>query len=431
MSSAVIQIEGLSKLYRLGSVSTGTLSHDLNRWWHRLRGLEDPYAKVGRVNDRSGRETEGYVWALKELSFGVKEGEVLGIVGRNGAGKSTLLKILSRVTAPSAGRVKVRGRIASLLEVGTGFHPELSGRENIYLNGAILGMRRHEISRKLEEIVEFSGCAAYLDTPVKRYSSGMHTRLAFSVSAHLSREILIVDEVLAVGDQVFQQACIRKMEDCARAEGTTVLVVSHNLHVVSRLCSHCIVMEQGGMVCEGPPAEAIQHYGDQVLARFQNTHFSAGPGDTAGDARIRLLFLECFAEEGMIGGVMATDKPVVVEFGLQINEAVPGLRVGFCLHDDSGAIAFSSYHDDALGRRIALSPAPLTKVRCTIPAGILNGGRYWVSPRISAGVKDWLVCRDRSASFETMLTHIQPPTMLYPAGSSVRPGITAPLAIWE
>ena len=265
--SSVIQVENLSKLYRLGEVSTGTISHDINRWWHRVRGKEDPYAKVGQVNDRARgtagdglRPDDHYVWALRDINFTVQQGQVLGIIGRNGAGKSTLLKILSRVTAPSSGRIKVKGRIASLLEVGTGFHPELTGRENIFLNGAILGMRRGEIRRKLDEIVDFSGCAAYLDTPVKRYSSGMYVRLAFAVAAHLEPEILVVDEVLAVGDAEFQRRCIGKLRDISRADGRTVLFVSHNMTAVRNLCTQGIVADQGRLAFAGNIEQAVSHY---------------------------------------------------------------------------------------------------------------------------------------------------------------------------
>src|SRR5437899_7763575 len=224
--STVIKVENISKLYRLGEVGTGTLSHDFNRWWHKVRGKEDPYLKIGETNDRTVKGGSDYVWALKDISFEVKQGEVLGIIGRNGAGKSTLLKILSRVTTPTSGRIKLKGRIASLLEVGTGFNPDLTGRENIYLNGAILGMRRSEIASKFDEIVAFAEVDRYIDTPVKRYSSGMYVRLAFAVAAHLEPEILIVDEVLAVGDSEFQKKCIGKIHQVT-IEGRTVLLDSH------------------------------------------------------------------------------------------------------------------------------------------------------------------------------------------------------------
>jgi lipopolysaccharide transport system ATP-binding protein len=242
--SEVIKVENLYKQYRLGQVSTGSIAHDLNRWWHTVRGKEDPYEKITGLNNRDEEDNNEYVWALQDINFSVKQGEVLGIIGRNGAGKSTLLKILSKVTSPTKGNIKVKGRIASLLEVGTGFHPELTGRENIFLNGAILGMTKSEIRSKFDEIVAFSGVEKYIDTPVKRYSSGMYVRLAFAVAAHLEPEILIVDEVLAVGDAEFQKKCLGKMKDVS-GEGRTVLFVSHNMGAIEDLCSHAMYLEQG------------------------------------------------------------------------------------------------------------------------------------------------------------------------------------------
>lgn len=249
--STVIKVENISKQYRLGKVGTGSLVHDLNRTWHLMRGKEDPYLKIGEVNDRSKKGNSEYVWALQYINFDVKQGEVLGIIGRNGAGKSTLLKILSRTTAPTTGSIKIKGRVASLLEVGTGFHPELSGRENIFLNGAILGMTRQEVKRKFDEIVDFSGVERYIDTPVKRYSSGMYVRLAFGVAAHLEPEILVVDEVLAVGDAEFQKKALGKMKDVSGKEGRTVLFVSHNMASIQALCNKCIYMKDG-LLIEGP-----------------------------------------------------------------------------------------------------------------------------------------------------------------------------------
>lgn len=256
----ILKAENISKQYRLGNVGTGTLSHDLNRFWHKIRGKEDPYLKVGAVNDRSSKAKEEYVWALRDINFEVQEGEVLGIIGKNGAGKSTLLKILSRVTSPTTGVIKTKGRIASLLEVGTGFHPELTGRENIFLNGAILGMTRAEITAKLDEIVEFSGCELYIDTPVKRYSSGMTVRLAFAVAAHLEPDILVVDEVLAVGDAEFQKKAIGKMQDISKGEGRTVLFVSHNMESIQQLCTRCVVLDNGKNTYDGDVDMAISYY---------------------------------------------------------------------------------------------------------------------------------------------------------------------------
>jgi lipopolysaccharide transport system ATP-binding protein len=256
----IIKVENLSKQYRLGTIGTGTLRQDVSRWMHKIRGKEDPYLKIGETNDRSTKGESDYVWALKDIDFEVMPGEVLGIIGKNGAGKSTLLKILSKVTGPTTGRIDYNGRIGSLLEVGTGFHPELTGRENIFLNGAILGMTKYEIRSKLDEIIDFSGCERYIDTPVKRYSSGMTVRLGFAVAAHLEPEILIVDEVLAVGDAEFQKKAIGKMQDVSRYDGRTVLFVSHNMAAVQNLCDKSIVLKNGTISFTGNTTDAINFY---------------------------------------------------------------------------------------------------------------------------------------------------------------------------
>jgi len=262
--STAIKFENISKQYRLGLVSTQTLSHDLNRWWKmNIQGKEDPYLKIGEINDRAHKGESDYVWALKDINFEVQQGDVLGIIGKNGAGKSTLLKILSKVTAPTTGTIKAAGRIASLLEVGTGFHPEMTGRENIYMNGAIMGMTKAEITRKLDEIVDFSGVERYLDTPVKRYSSGMTVRLGFAIAAHLEPEILVVDEVLAVGDAEFQKKAIGKMQDVSKGEGRTVLFVSHNMGAIANLCTRCISLENGSVFEDGSTSEVISNYLDR------------------------------------------------------------------------------------------------------------------------------------------------------------------------
>ncbi|UYZ57458.1 ABC transporter ATP-binding protein [Hymenobacter latericus] len=270
MSDIAIQVENLGKLYRLGEIGTGTLSQDLSRWWARVRGKEDPFALVGETNDRTVRGQSDFVWSLKDVSFEVKQGEVLGIIGRNGAGKSTLLKILSKVTAPTTGRVKIQGRIASLLEVGTGFHPELTGRENIFLNGAILGMNKSEIRKKFDEIVDFSGVERYIDTPVKRYSSGMYVRLAFAVAAFLEPEILIVDEVLAVGDAEFQKKCLGRMKDVSVNGGRTVLFVSHNMDAVRSLCTRGVYMQNGGLHSSGEISEVVANYYQNVSINLKS-----------------------------------------------------------------------------------------------------------------------------------------------------------------
>ncbi|WP_207532693.1 ABC transporter ATP-binding protein [Desertivirga arenae] len=260
MSKIAIKAENLSKAYQLGEFSTGTISRDIERWWAKLRGKEDPFLKIGETNDRTSKGTSDIVWSLKDLDFEINQGDAIGVIGRNGAGKSTLLKVLSRVTTPTTGSVKVKGRIASLLEVGTGFHPELTGRENIYLNGAILGMRKAEISRHFDAIVDFAGVDRYVDTPVKRYSSGMYVRLAFAVAAHLESEILIVDEVLAVGDAEFQSKCLGKMSEVSQGEGRTVLFVSHNMASIKALCQKGILLKNGGLAFQGDVNDAIEKY---------------------------------------------------------------------------------------------------------------------------------------------------------------------------
>ncbi|MEA4986434.1 MAG: ABC transporter ATP-binding protein [Paludibacter sp.] len=264
-----IEFDNISKQYRLGLVSTRTLSHDLNRWWKmNILGKEDPYLKIGEVNDRAHKGTSEYVWALKDINFKVEQGDVIGIIGKNGAGKSTLLKILSKVTTPTTGTIRAKGRIASLLEVGTGFHPEMTGRENIFMNGAIMGMTKTEINAKLDEIIEFAGVERYIDTPVKRYSSGMTVRLGFSIAAHLEPEILVVDEVLAVGDAEFQKKAIGKMQDVSKGDGRTVLFVSHNMGAVRNLCNKAVVLVDGSVAFEGETEQGISFYLNNKLESY-------------------------------------------------------------------------------------------------------------------------------------------------------------------
>ena len=265
----ILKVNNVGKQYRLGVVGTGTISHDLNRWWSRIIGKEDPYLKVGEANVRSQKGSSDYVWAIRNINFEVKRGEVLGIIGKNGAGKSTLLKILSRVTSPTTGEIKTKGRIASLLEVGTGFHPEMTGRENIFLNGAILGMTKAEINSKIDEIIDFSGCLRYIDTPVKRYSSGMKVRLAFAVAAHLEPDILVVDEVLAVGDAEFQKKAIGKIQDISNNQGRTVLFVSHNMLAVKDLCEKGILLENGLITYRGNIGDVV----DKYLSSYESATF--------------------------------------------------------------------------------------------------------------------------------------------------------------
>lgn len=260
--SSVIKVDNLSKIYRLGLISRRTIAEDLNKLWSRITGKENPYLKIGETNVRSVKGKSDYIWALKDINFEVKDGERFGIIGKNGAGKSTLLKILSRVASPTKGNIRIKGRVASLLEVGTGFHPELTGRNNIFLNGSILGMTQKEIKKKFDSIVDFSGVERYIDTPVKRYSSGMYVRLAFAVAAHLEPEILIVDEVLAVGDAEFQKKCLGKMHDVSEREGRTVLFVSHNLQAIKNLCQKTIILNNGELFASGETEEALKRYNE-------------------------------------------------------------------------------------------------------------------------------------------------------------------------
>lgn len=287
--STAIKVENLSKAYQLGEIGTGTISRDLERWYARIRGKEDPFLRIGETNDRSKKGTSDIVWSLKDLNFEIEQGDAVGIIGRNGAGKSTLLKILSKVTAPTSGKITGKGRIASLLEVGTGFHPELSGRENIFLNGAILGMRKHEIKRRLDEIVDFAGIERYLDTPVKRYSSGMYVRLAFAVAAHLESEILIVDEVLAVGDAEFQKKCLGKMGEVSKGEGRTVLFVSHNMHAILELCNRGIILEKGHVVENSDSNKAIKFYQNSLTQLYSDNWVRPIPTEEPKFNKISIL----------------------------------------------------------------------------------------------------------------------------------------------
>lgn len=301
----ILKAGNISKQYRLGQVGTGTLSHDLNRWWHQVRGKENPYLKIGDTNDRSTKGTSDYVWALQDINFEVERGEILGIIGKNGAGKSTLLKILSRVTAPTTGSIKFGGRVASLLEVGTGFNGEMTGRENIYLNGAILGMTKKEIGSKIDEIIDFSGCQRYIDTPVKRYSSGMYVRLAFAVAAFLEPEILIIDEVLAVGDAEFQKKAIGKMQDISKEGGRTVLFVSHDLSAISTLATRTLVLGNGGIIAIEETNKAIAIYSEMQNGESVFTqNFVVGKPSVTG--------VKIMTSEG--GTLHRNEKPFSIEF---------------------------------------------------------------------------------------------------------------------
>lgn len=319
--ATAIEFDHVGKQYRLGLVSTRTLSHDLNRWWQMaVLKKEDPYLKIGETNDRSTFGTSEYVWALRDIDFKIEQGDVVGIIGKNGAGKSTLLKLLSKVTGPTVGTIRARGRIGSLLEVGTGFHREMTGRENIFMNGAILGMTKSDIKLKLDEIISFSGCERYLDTPVKRYSSGMTVRLGFAVAAFLDPEILIVDEVLAVGDAEFQKKAIGKMQDVAEGEGRTVLFVSHNMSAVKNLCKRGILLDKGQISFMGTADETISEYligNSAVLGTSLKDR-----QDKKGNLKIEVERITFRDSRGIDCNQVFSGQPMSIEFDIKKNEEV-------------------------------------------------------------------------------------------------------------
>ncbi len=371
MSKTVIKVENLSKQYRLGLVGTGTLSHDLNRWWARVRGKEDPFLKVGQENVREQTATSDYVWSLKDINFEVQEGEVLGIIGKNGAGKSTLLKILSRITSPTTGKIKLKGRLASLLEVGTGFHPELTGRENIYLNGAIMGMTKEEIAGKIGEIIEFSGISAYVDTPVKRYSSGMTVRLGFAVAAHLEPEILIIDEVLAVGDAEFQKKCIGKMQDVSKS-GRTILFVSHNMSAVNSLCNRCIYLKNGKIVNIGETGAIVNQYlsNENVNLTKQVWKEQERPGGEVVKIHSTRLIDSNYNDIDFV----EMDKKFGIEYVYEV--LVSGHKPNPNMHliNAKNELAFIGIEDS----HMELGKVGLHKTIMWVPAHILNDGGYTV-----------------------------------------------------
>ncbi|MBS7786412.1 ABC transporter ATP-binding protein [Flavobacterium sp. CYK-55] len=373
MSKVVIKAEDLSKAYQIGQIGTGTISRDLERFWvTKVLGKEDPFLKIGETNDRSIKGGSDIVWSLRDINFDIQQGEAVGIIGKNGAGKSTLLKLLSRVTAPTTGQIKVRGRIASLLEVGTGFHPELSGRENIYLNGAILGMRKKEITRKLDEIIDFSGVERYVDTPVKRYSSGMYVRLAFAVAAHLESEILIVDEVLAVGDAEFQKKCLGKMGDISKGQGRTVLFVSHNMAAVKSLCTHGIVLENGRLAFNGGVDQAIDHY----LKNAESYAHRTWPIQTAPKSSfIRLLEVKVLNKHNQIALNHAITDDVKIEFTYEITKENELFLHGFNLFNGHNIHILSSHDKNASSLKTPL-PLGIHSTVITIPGNFLAEGTY-------------------------------------------------------
>jgi ABC-type polysaccharide/polyol phosphate transport system ATPase subunit len=382
MSDIAIKVEDVGKLYRLGEVGTGTLSQDLKRWWAITRGNEDPFAKIGETNDRTQKGSSDYVWALKDVSFEVKQGEVLGIIGRNGAGKSTLLKLLSKVTQPSTGNIKIKGRIASLLEVGTGFHPDLTGRENVFLNGAILGMTKAEVKKKFDEIVDFAGVERYIDTPVKRYSSGMYVRLAFAVAAFLEPEILIIDEVLAVGDAEFQKKCLGRMHDVSVNDGRSVLFVSHNMGAILNLCQKGLLLDKGGVEKKGGITEVVSHYfflgidrnEKQPVDKYRNYKISEAP----------VIIEDVFVEgHEQVMPQLNMGEPIEIIVRTKVRENINGASITLAFFNAEGVqtdMAFSWDDEFYLNLETGTYDICFAPTQLTLPPG-----RYTMSVGLSQG----------------------------------------------
>ncbi|WP_299549989.1 ABC transporter ATP-binding protein [Seonamhaeicola sp.] len=372
MDDVILKIENLSKQYRLGLVGANTIKDDLKRWWYGIRGKEDPFLKIAEENNRKEKGGSNYVWALQDINFEVKQGEVLGIIGKNGAGKSTLLKILSKITSPTTGSVKSKGTVASLLEVGTGFHSELTGRENIYLNGAILGMTKKEIASKIDEIIEFSGCQRYIDTPVKRYSSGMTVRLAFAVAAFLEPDILIIDEVLTVGDAEFQKKAIGKMQDISKGEGRTVLFVSHNMAAVESLCTRVLLLRNGKIFSEGTPTEAINTYLSSYSFSKRIQDFEA-ENNIPTQNGISLYY-------AAVENASASKKTEIIDitsdidicFRIKNDTKESTLSVGYDLKNTRDQVIFGS------GSKFECPVNKVSEVSCRIPAQFLNDDVYQI-----------------------------------------------------
>ena len=389
-----IEFENISKQYRLGIVSTKTLSHDLNRWFTvNVLGKEDPYLKIGETNDRSTKGESDYVWALRDINFKVEQGDVLGIIGKNGAGKSTLLKILSRVTGPTTGHIRARGRIASLLEVGTGFHPEMTGRENIYMNGAIMGMTKREISAKLDEIVDFAGVERYIDTPVKRYSSGMTVRLGFAIAAHLEPEILVVDEVLAVGDAEFQKKAIGKMQDVSKGEGRTVLFVSHNMASIKKLCTTGVVLKNGSTAFSGNIEDAVSYYIGESYS--ENPHLNFEDLNTApGNENIRL---KSFEVSPIVGNEINVESGL--NFNLKFFNYKPNIMMD-ATFELSTIDDICVFHSGKVLTPNKDSKAGIYEVKFNLPPYTLNAGKYKMKLIFGENQSHLLWMNDNVLNFE-------------------------------
>ena len=343
--STAIKIENLSKIYRLGEIGTGTITQDIDRWFKtKIMGKEDPFLKIGESNDRTQKGKGNIVYSLQDINFEINQGDAVGIIGRNGAGKSTLLKILSRVTTPTTGKINIKGRVASLLEVGTGFHPELTGRENIYLNGAILGMRKREIDRKIDEIIDFSGVERYVDTPVKRYSSGMYVRLAFAVAAHLESEILIVDEVLAVGDTEFQKKCLGKMGEVSKGEGRTVIFVSHNMTAVKNLCLNTVILENGRILNVGYTMDVLPLYLENAVMNFNGTVNLNEINRRYSLNIIQLQSISILNSENLIRDILQFGEKPFVYFTYEVIQPIRDVILQIIFYNENNDAILSSHN---------------------------------------------------------------------------------------
>ncbi len=424
MSHTAIKIENVSKLYRLGVYGARTLREDFQRWWWKVKGKGDPLAKIDATNTLESTDNKSYVWALRDINIDVAQGEVLGIIGKNGAGKSTLLKILSRVTLPTEGAIKIKGRIGSLLEVGTGFHPELTGRENIFLNGAILGMKRWEINRKFDDIVDFAGVAKYIDTPVKRYSSGMRVRLGFAVAAFLEPEILVVDEVLAVGDAEFQKRAIGKMQDVSRSDGRTVLFVSHNMGSIRKLCQRTVVLDKGKVIFDGDTGKAIEKYLSYNIDKDINRAFIQWNEDKApGNSKLKLLEIKIHDSKGKIRNNYTQDEDIFITLKYRIKSKISGYRFNIWLKTAYGEIAFiSSSHN--LTQHI--SETGDYAIQTKIPKNLLNTKQYIIALNCGIPGVEYIIKEENflEISIESSGAHGSTYTENWP-------GIVAPKLNWE
>ena len=419
MSSVMIEVENVGKRYWLHHEAPERYTALRDVLARKMKGL---FRAQGSKPKASSSDED--FWALKDVSFQINQGEVVGIIGRNGAGKSTLLKILSRITEPTKGRIRLKGRVASLLEVGTGFHPELTGRENIFLNGAILGMSKAEIRSKFDAIVAFAEVERFLDTPVKRYSSGMYVRLAFAVAAHLEPEILVIDEVLAVGDAQFQKKCLGKMNEVAKT-GRTVLFVSHNMPSIRALCSRGIVLREGRVVFDGGVEDAITAYSDEGGAPSRRAWDSSS---APGDATLQLLGIE-IVQDGS-GGLIDSSKPARVMMEVECTKIEEGLCIGFELFSQEGGTLWWSYHSDGAPAEWPTLHPGRNRLACEIPAGWLNGGLYSVAPRIGIHNRRWIVNLPPCLEFTVAMNHGRSPFWTSLA-SGRRPGQLAPVLRWE